>query len=129
MSRTSVRLPDDLEAAARKKCRRLDVTLSHVIRQYLEKWARETDSAMYVYIQSEPGLFTVGFYAPDGRWHTDDDFVDRDEARRRVHYLNGGNVLVTVEQKQKQEASNDRYSSERPQSARCSIKYVSQPHQ
>ena len=63
MSRTSVRLPDDLEAAARKKCRRLDVTLSHVIRQYLEKWARETDSAMYVYIQSEPGLFTVGFYA------------------------------------------------------------------
>jgi hypothetical protein len=44
----------------------------------------------YVYIRSEPGLWTVGFYAPDGKWHTDSDHDDREEAASRVHYLNGG---------------------------------------
>lgn len=28
---------------------------------------------MYVYTRSEPGLWTVGFYSPDGKWHTDSD--------------------------------------------------------
>jgi hypothetical protein len=45
---------------------------------------------MYVYINSEPGLFTVGFYDPDGRFVTDSDHSDREEAAKRVHYLNGG---------------------------------------
>jgi len=45
---------------------------------------------MYVYINSEPGLWTVGFYAPDGSWHSDSDHNDREEAAKRVHYLNGG---------------------------------------
>jgi len=45
---------------------------------------------MYVYINSEPGLWTVGFYAPDGKWHSDSDHNDREEAAKRVHYLNGG---------------------------------------
>ena len=45
---------------------------------------------MWVYINSEPGLWTVGFYAPNGDWHTDSDWNVRDEARARVHYLNGG---------------------------------------
>ena len=45
---------------------------------------------MYVYIKSEPGLWTVGFYSPDGQWHSDSDHGDREEAARRVHYLNGG---------------------------------------
>jgi len=46
---------------------------------------------MYVYIMSEQGLWTVGFYAPNGDWHTDSDWNARDEARARVNYLNGGN--------------------------------------
>jgi hypothetical protein len=45
---------------------------------------------MYVYIQSEPGLFTVGFYDPEGKWHADSDWESRDDAAKRVHYLNGG---------------------------------------
>jgi hypothetical protein len=45
---------------------------------------------VWVYIRSEPGLWTVGFYAPNGEWHPDSDHNDRDEAAERVHYLNGG---------------------------------------
>ncbi len=45
---------------------------------------------MYVYIRSEPGLFTVGHYSPDGKWHAESDYADRDEAAARVHWLNGG---------------------------------------
>lgn len=45
----------------------------------------------WVYIQSESQLFTVGFFTPDGTWHTDSDWGRRDEASIRVHYLNGGN--------------------------------------
>lgn len=45
----------------------------------------------WVYVQSEPGLWTVGFYAPDGTWHSDSDHGDRTAAGDRVHYLNGGN--------------------------------------
>ncbi len=45
---------------------------------------------MYVYKQTEPYLFTVGFYAPDGTWHPDSDRDSKDEAAERVHYLNGG---------------------------------------
>jgi hypothetical protein len=44
---------------------------------------------MWVYIQSEPGLYTVGFYSPDGEWHTDSDHGDREEAAARVAWLNG----------------------------------------
>jgi hypothetical protein len=46
---------------------------------------------MYVYVNSEPGLWTVGFYAPNGKWFPDSDQSSRDEAAQRVHYLNGGN--------------------------------------
>lgn len=49
---------------------------------------------MYVYIQSEPGLLTVGHYAPDGKFHPDCDCSTKDEAGRRVAYLNGSNVTV-----------------------------------
>lgn len=45
----------------------------------------------YVYIRSEPNLFTVGFYAPDGTWQPESDYNSRDEAASRVAYLNGGN--------------------------------------
>ena len=40
----------------------------------------------YVYIQSEPGLFTVGFYDPSGRWQAESDHGSRGEAAERVAY-------------------------------------------
>ncbi len=43
----------------------------------------------WVYIKSEPRLWTVGFYAPDGTWHTDSDHDDRESAANRVSFLNG----------------------------------------
>jgi hypothetical protein len=45
---------------------------------------------MYVYIRSEPVLWTVGHYDPDGKWHPESDHADPEKAAQRVHYLNGG---------------------------------------
>ena len=45
---------------------------------------------VWVYIDSEPGLWTTGFYDPDGNWHPDRDFTNPNDAAERVHYLNGG---------------------------------------
>lgn len=45
---------------------------------------------MYVYIQSETELWTVGFYGPDGKWNPESDHASADEAVARVHWLNGG---------------------------------------
>lgn len=45
---------------------------------------------MYVYIKSEPQLWTVGFYTPDGKWVPESDYECRDDAAERVHWLNGG---------------------------------------
>ena len=45
---------------------------------------------MYVYIITEPGLFTVGYHTPDGRWIAVEDFTDSVKAADRVAYLNGG---------------------------------------
>jgi hypothetical protein len=45
---------------------------------------------MWIYIQSQPNLWTVGFYDPQGKWHPDSDHSDRESAARQVHYLNGG---------------------------------------
>lgn len=45
---------------------------------------------MYVYIQSEPTLWTVGFFDPNGGWHPESDFSNRDDAAKRVMELNGG---------------------------------------
>jgi hypothetical protein len=47
---------------------------------------------MWVYINSEPGLWTVGFYDPSGHFHTDSDHVSPTDAADRVHYLNGSNT-------------------------------------
>ena len=44
---------------------------------------------MYVYINSEPGLWTVGFYSPDGLWIPESDHETAEKAAERVHYLNG----------------------------------------
>jgi hypothetical protein len=45
---------------------------------------------MYVYIQTEPTLYTVGFYDPNGKWHPESDHPTRAEAAERVAKLNGG---------------------------------------
>lgn len=47
---------------------------------------------MYVYIKSEPRLWTVGFYRPDGTWEPESDHSSIEEAVDRVHYLNGGAI-------------------------------------
>ena len=53
---------------------------------------------MWVYIQSEPNLFTVGFYSPDGMWHADSDYPVQEWAANRVHWLNGGNPVESKKQ-------------------------------
>lgn len=45
---------------------------------------------MWVYLKSEPGLWTVGFYDPSGEWQSESDHTDPEKAAARVHYLNGG---------------------------------------
>ena len=45
---------------------------------------------MYIYLQSEPGLWTVGFYNAGGGWHCESDHDSAEKAAGRVHYLNGG---------------------------------------
>lgn len=45
---------------------------------------------MYVYWQSEPNLWTVGYYSPDGMRHPESDHSSQEQAAERVHYLNGG---------------------------------------
>ena len=47
-------------------------------------------ACVWVYIKSEPNLWTVGFYSPKGEWHTDSDWSNTELAAKRVHYLNGG---------------------------------------
>jgi len=44
----------------------------------------------YVYWKSEPQLWTVGYYRPDGSRETDSDHSLKEDAAARVHYLNGG---------------------------------------
>ncbi|MEE9451045.1 MAG: hypothetical protein V3V72_13430 [Ignavibacteriaceae bacterium] len=43
----------------------------------------------YNYINSEPGLWTVGFYNPDGKWKPESDHNIREEAAKRIAWLNG----------------------------------------
>lgn len=49
---------------------------------------------MYVYIRSEENLWTVGFYDPTGKWHSDSDHSDSEEAADRVAHLNGGTEML-----------------------------------
>jgi len=49
---------------------------------------------MWVYIASEPGLWTVGFYNPDNVFVPDSDHTLRESAAARVAWLNGGGQSV-----------------------------------
>lgn len=44
----------------------------------------------WLYQTFEPGLWTVGFYTPEGGWVPESDWDDRGDAAARVHWLNGG---------------------------------------
>ena len=44
---------------------------------------------MYVYQSFEPGLWTVGFYRPDGKFEPESDHGSAGEAAARVAWLNG----------------------------------------
>ena len=64
-------------------------------REPFEQW-RERKLAMceewwvtWVYLKSEPRLFTVGFYKPDGKWEPESDHSSAEQAASRVNYLNG----------------------------------------
>jgi len=47
---------------------------------------------MYIYLRSEPGLWTVGHYDPkDEHFIPESDHSNTEDAAERVHYLNGGN--------------------------------------
>lgn len=50
---------------------------------------------MWVYIHSEHSsdhdLYTVGFYDPNGKFHTDSDWNSKEDAAKRVSFLNGNN--------------------------------------
>lgn len=48
-------------------------------------------STAFVTKQTEPGLWTVGHYDGDGKWHPSSDHGDADGAEAHAHYLNGGN--------------------------------------
>ena len=43
----------------------------------------------WVYIKSEPNLWTVGFYDPKGQWHPDSDHGQSELAAERCAWLNG----------------------------------------
>jgi hypothetical protein len=48
---------------------------------------------MYVYIQSEPGLWTVGFYDPKGGWQAESDWGSASDAASRANWLNGAAAM------------------------------------
>lgn len=52
---------------------------------------------MYVYIQSEPTLWTVGFYKPDGKWEPESDHGNPDKAAKRAAWLNGGSPEPAID--------------------------------
>ena len=45
---------------------------------------------MYVYIKTEPRLWTVGHYDPNGDYVPESDHDTKEQAAQRVHWLNGG---------------------------------------
>ena len=47
---------------------------------------------MYVYIETESGLWTVGFYDPTGKWHSESDHSNKEHAAKRTAFLNGTTI-------------------------------------
>jgi hypothetical protein len=49
---------------------------------------------MYLYKMTEPGLWTVGYYDPDGKWIAESDHNNSEKAANRVAWLNGSSISV-----------------------------------
>lgn len=65
--------------------------MTHRLRAFPTNSHREGAWIMsYVYTKTEPELWTVGFYKPDGSWVPESDHTTPKGAAMRVHYLNGG---------------------------------------
>jgi hypothetical protein len=71
---------------------------------------------MYVYIRSESGLWTVGFYKPDGTWEPENDCYSAEDAAERVAWLNGTDQEPA--DKRRQEHWRDRAQRQAPGSPR-----------
>ena len=50
----------------------------------------------YVYIRSEPSLWTVGFYKPDGKFEPESDHDNTQDAAARTAWLNGSRTPSPV---------------------------------
>lgn len=51
---------------------------------------------MFVYINTEEHLWTVGHYDPNGKFIPESDHCSQEGAASRVHYLNGGTYEVKI---------------------------------
>lgn len=45
---------------------------------------------MYIYKKTGKQVFTVGYYDPGGKFVTETVHTEKDDAAKRIHYLNGG---------------------------------------
>jgi len=61
----------------------------------------------YVYESFERGLWTVGFYGPDGKFRPEADYTDQVAAGQRVHFLNGGSAALVDDWRVQLSAAND----------------------
>jgi len=64
---------------------------------------------MYVYIKSEPRLWTVGFYDPKGNWIPESDHDNTDAAAERVAWLNGSRPTMPESVQQALNSGNGSY--------------------
>lgn len=49
------------------------------------------DEEVFMWVYREwDGKFQVGYFLPDKTWFTDGTYITREEAVKRVNYLNGG---------------------------------------
>ena len=50
---------------------------------------------MYSYQKAEPGVWSVGQFAPNGKWRQESSWNTAEEAAERAHWLNGGQSAAT----------------------------------
>jgi hypothetical protein len=91
----------------------------------LRDWDR-VPAVAYAYLQSEPGLWTVGFYTPQGKWEPESDLDSRETAAERVAWLNGSPVDTGPIPDPGLEAAWAEFLASRPGGADASDKFLDQ---